>query len=193
VREKLDLKNIFDKFEGDKTLIVFAGLPGVGKTYACKYIVSKLKDVYFFDADQFSLSYEPLKRLRTGELSGEENAKILDEYLKAKALRLKELFVENDIIVMDGLFSRKGTRKLFYDVIDRINANLVFVHIVCDDEILKKRIYDDDHILGSGDPRWKIFLESKARFENIDREHVVFDSSEGLDSQIDELVDMFAL
>jgi predicted kinase len=149
-----------------------------------------LKDVYFYDADQFSLTYEPLKRLRTGDLSGEEKAKILDEYLKAKALRLKELFIDNDVTVMDALFSKKGTRKLFYDVIDEINVNLVFVHIICDDEVLKKRIYGEDHVLGGGDARWNVLMDAKAKFEKIEREHVVFDSSEGLDGQIDGLVEM---
>jgi len=37
-----------------KTLIVLAGLPGVGKSHACSILKKRLKNCYYFDSDLFA-------------------------------------------------------------------------------------------------------------------------------------------
>ena len=50
-----------------KTLIITAGLPGVGKSYLLRLIKSKLK-CYYFDSDLFSKLYAKKHKISEGSI-----------------------------------------------------------------------------------------------------------------------------
>jgi predicted kinase len=94
-----------------KTLILLAGLPGVGKSHIARILSQELKS-YYFDSDKFSKNL--FKNINFESLSQEELSLLRINSQKMKIQKIKELFLKHDIIILDTCFDIPDARKIYY-------------------------------------------------------------------------------
>lgn len=181
-----------------KELIITAGLPGVGKSYAMRILESKLKkhgwNVHWFDSDLFSKKYQK-KHPNYLDLSPEEQTKIRLETHQAKIVEIDRRFnslfgklYKKRVILLDTCFDLLDSRKMFYKYAKKVN--LWILEIKCPSNIVKKRIFENPHeqkrMVGDKQSRWDIHQQMKSWWKPIKwKNHMVIDSSRDLEAQLE--------
>lgn len=170
-------------------LVVFAGLPGVGKTTLCKLLKEKI-DCNFFDSDEYAMKSNHFKK-ETKELSEHELNKRRMKFYNLKLNEVKKLMSKHKLIIMDAVFDKKKLREKFYKMIKEINGKLIIVKVVAPEKITKERILKDKSKRRPGftpESRLKVYKVMKKGWEPIKREHLVIDTSKKLNPQLNELL-----
>ena len=144
------------------TLIIMAGLPGVGKTYTGKLIYNKIIShfkSYFFDSDKFA------KKHLTGKLTDEVRFKF---YIK-KMNAVEALLKSYNVVIMDAVFDKNNLRKLFYEMIKKIGGKLIIIEVIAPYNLTKTRIENDPSKarLGTPSSRWIMHKKMKSGWEPI--------------------------
>ena len=123
-----------------KTLIIFVGLPGVGKTTLCKLLKKEIK-CYFFNSDGYAKKSPIFKKVNFSNPKEMQKARL--KFYDTKIKEVERLLKKHNIIVMDAVFDREKLRKKFYQMIKSIKGKLIIIQVVAPEKIIKNRILKD--------------------------------------------------
>ena len=165
---------------GPPVLIVFGGLPGIGKTALARELTRRLSASYVrIDAIEQSLRTAGLAVGPTGYVIGNE--------LAAENLKIGRIVVAD--CVNPVLASRDGWR----DTASKNAARLVEIEVICSDagehrRRVESRVAD---INGLVVPTWRDVMDRA--YEPWDRERVVLDTArESIDNLVDRIETLIA-
>ncbi|MEY7849371.1 AAA family ATPase [Natrarchaeobius sp. A-rgal3] len=161
------------------TLIVYCGLPGVGKSAASAY----------------TATHAPAERYRSDEVRKElfpeprytsaETLATYDELLE----RAQTALEQGTDVVLDATFRTKRLRDRAESVAREAGAHSVFARVVCDERIVRERLANRNG--GVSDADVEVYELVRDSFDPVERDHAVIDNSESLETtrrQIDRRV-----
>ncbi len=150
-------------------LIVFCGLPGVGKSTASAYAAEESGATrYRSDEIRKELFDEPT-------YSAEESAATYDELFA----RVRSDLEAGRDVVADATFGSREARERVADVASGTGADLAFVHVTCPAEIVRERIAEREDV---SDADFEVHLALREAFAPFERDHVAVDNSGGLEA-----------
>ncbi|MFC4439661.1 MULTISPECIES: AAA family ATPase [Natrialbaceae] len=157
------------------TLIVYCGLPGVGKSVASAYTAEHLEaERYRSDRVRKRLFPEPTYSSEESEATYEE------------LLRLARSDLESGTnVVLDATFQSKPYRDRAVEIARAVDAELTFVHVDCDLEVVKVRI--ENRTDAVSDARFEQYLQLRESFDPLERDHVVVDNSGSLEATYEQI------
>ena len=167
------------------TLIIFAGLPGVGKTTLCRMLAKKIR-CYFFDSDEYAKKSPLFKKITSDDPKKLEKARL--KFYDTKVKEVKRLLKKHKIVIMDAVFDKEKLRKKFYSLVKLIHAKLIIVEVVAPYALTKARIIKDKSKTrpGSGPAsRLKVYKIIKKGWEPIKRKSYKINSSKNIRKQLD--------
>ncbi|UCD03687.1 MAG: AAA family ATPase [Candidatus Woesearchaeota archaeon] len=170
-------------------LVVFAGLPGTGKTTLCRLLKKKI-DCEFFDSDEYAMKSKHFK-MGSKELSEKELNKGRLEFYDKKLNEVRKLMSKNKIVIMDAVFDKEKLRNKFYKMIKEVGGELIIVKVTAPEKIIRERIQKDNSKRRPGftkESRLRIYEIMKKGWEPIKKDHIVIDSSKDINEQLDELI-----
>lgn len=175
-----------------KTLIIIAGLPGVGKSFACRILKKKLKTCLYFDSDLFAKKYAEKRRIDLVKLPPKEQNKARLKFHKSKIDNIKKSFEKYDIVFLDTCFDMAQSRRLFYEFAKNSGIDLVIIEVVCSEETVKKRIlehrHEEERMVGDKETRWKIYHQMKSQWKAIKKKHFILDSEKDVQGQLNKFL-----
>lgn len=149
-------------------LVVYCGLPGVGKSTVSAYTAEQLGATrYRSDEVRKDLFEEP-------SYTSAETRATYDELLeRARA----ELEAGRDVVV-DATFRERRERDRAETVAVEADATAQFVHVTCPSEIVVDRLHDrtDD----PSDADLEVYREHRDSFDPFERDHVTIDNGGSL-------------
>lgn len=161
-------------------LIVMAGPPGTGKSHLVREIARRVSvDTVQTDDIRRRLVAHP-------EYTPDENRKV---FAIAHG-RTEQLLRERRSVIFDATNIYEWTRRGLYQIAERTGARLLVVRVVAPESVVADRLRE--RLLGA-DPKdrseagWDIYLRMKAEFEEIQRPHLVVDSSQSLDPAAEQI------
>ena len=157
------------------TLLVYCGLPGVGKSMASAYTAEQLPATrYRSDEIRKELFDEP------SYTSAESDATY------AELLERARTDLESDTnVVLDATFRSRERRDRAATVADEVGAELAFVHVTCALEVVERRIAERTD--GVSDAEFEQHLQLRESFDPLERDHVVIDNSGSIAETHDQL------
>ncbi len=162
-----------------QTVIVYSGLPGVGKSTASAYTATNLPAKrYRSDAVR--------KRLFPDPTYSKAEVEAIYEELFARA---QDELASGTNVVLDATFRSKHYRERAASAARAAGATAQFVHVTCSTDVVRERLEQRTESLSDAD--LDVYRELKAEFEPFDREHVVIDNSGSLEEtyhQIDRTI-----
>ncbi|WP_195893107.1 AAA family ATPase [Halopiger djelfimassiliensis] len=161
------------------TLIVYCGLPGVGKSVASGYTADHLP------AERYR-SDEVRKRLFPDPSYTDAETDATYEELLEQARASLEAGTN---VVLDATFQSKRYREQAAEIARATDAAVAFVRVTCDLEIVRERI--DARTDTISDATFEQHLQLRESFDSLEREHLVVDNSGSLEEtyrQIDRAV-----
>lgn len=174
-----------------KTLIILAGLPGTGKSYACRILKKKLPRAHYFDSDLFAKKYSDKRGINIMALPKKEQELARLTFHREKIVKLRKLFEKYDIIYIDTCFDLLESRRVFYRFTRDKSLQLVIIEMLCPSEVVKKRIFENRHeterMVGDKDSRWKIHKQMKASWRPIRKKHYVIKSDKDVENQLKDI------
>ncbi|AEH35771.1 AAA family ATPase [Halopiger xanaduensis] len=149
------------------TLIVYCGLPGVGKSAASAYTASNLPaERYRSDEVRKQLFPDP-------EYTAEETQATYDELLERAWPDLEA----GSNVVLDATFKTKRLRNRAATLADDVGAEAIFTRVTCDADVVETRIENRTSTDSVSDADLRVYRLVKESFEPLEREHVVIDNS----------------
>ena len=177
------------------TLIIIAGLPGVGKSHTARLLKKSLPKAYYFDSDLFAKNYAKAKGIVLGELSSPDQKLARLKFHRAKIDKLRQLLKKYKVAFLDTCFDMMASRKIFYEFVKDENIELVVLEIKCPSDIVKQRIFENKHeverMIGTPESRWKTYKEMKAYWKPIRKSHSVIRSNKPLLPQLANIIKRF--
>ncbi|ELY54454.1 AAA family ATPase [Natronolimnohabitans innermongolicus] len=147
------------------TLLVYCGLPGVGKSMASEYTAERYPATrYRSDAVRKELFPDP------EYTSAESDATYAELLARARS----DLESGTDV-VLDATFRRKARREQAAAVADEVDADVLFVRVTCSLEVVEERIRARTDTIS--DAGFEQHLQLRDSFEPIERDHVEIDNS----------------
>jgi dephospho-CoA kinase len=157
-----NLRKRFKPNAGDtKTLVVFRGLPGSGKTRACSFFQKRVHLAEHFNMDTYSKEIvrdNPLAK-KYSRLKGDSLIKKLkEEYSRIKADAILKRFNENNLVFFDGVLSTRIERSIIFSEIVVRGIDVVLVDLYCEPKICKERIsMNPEHEVSTSEKRLEHF------------------------------------
>ena len=180
-----------------KTLIILAGLPGVGKSYCARILKNKLRNCLYFDSDLFSKEYIEEHKLEFMSLSKDLQSKQRLKFHRAKIDGIKKKFQMYDVILLDTCFDLLHSRKMFYQFAKEAGINLIVIEIICSEKTVKSRIlakkHEKERMVGTKESRWRIYKRMKSKWRPIKKVHFVLDSEKDVGAQLDLFLKQYKL
>lgn len=147
------------------TLLVYCGLPGVGKSMASAYTADRYPATrYRSDAVRKELFPDP------DYTSAESDATYAELLERART----DLESGTDV-VLDATFRRKTRREQAMAVADEADVDIRFVHVICSLEVVRERLEKRTETIS--DAEFDQHLQLRESFDPIERDHVVIDNS----------------
>lgn len=162
-------------------LLVFAGLPGVGKSTAINIVTDLHDDVAVHSSD----------RIRKELFDDVTYSGVESQETYAELYSRTQESLENGVdTIIDGTMSLQYGRDTAADIAAEANANVIFVKLECDEDIVKQRLHErsknSDEVSDAD-----IEVYDGFEFEPFTRDHVVITNNgnkEQLRAQIQEHV-----
>ncbi|MFU8868250.1 AAA family ATPase [Natronococcus sp.] len=157
------------------TLIVYCGLPGVGKSVASAYTADRLEaERYRSDRVRKRLFPDP------DYTSAETDATY------AELLSLARSALESDTdVVLDATFQSKPYRDRAAEIAGAVGADCTFVYVDCDVDVVEERIESRTDCVS--DARFEQHLQLRETFDPLDCEHVTIDNSGSLEETREQI------
>jgi predicted kinase len=157
------------------TLIVYCGLPGVGKSAASAYTADRL------DANRYRSDRVRKRLFPEPNYTRAETDATYEQLLQHARADLRS----DTNVVLDATFQSAPYRDRAAEVVRAIGADCTFVRVVCDVETVKVRM--DERTNAVSDAQFEQHVQLRETFDPIDREHVVVDNSGSLEATYDQL------
>lgn len=178
-----------------KTLILFAGLPGTGKSYIARHLDKKLKSAFYFDSDLFARKSMKKEKINFDSLTAEQIKKVRINSQKSKIKLIMRLFNNYEIIFLDTCFDILEARKLYFKL-SKI-ANIIVLEVKCLENVVKCRILKNKHSSrqpgSSKQKRWIHYLNQKTKWVPVEwKNHFVIHSEKNIDIQLDKFIKKYS-
>lgn len=164
-------------------LLIFAGLPGSGKSHLARALASRLR-AHVLDKDRVRDALFGPERI---EFSTDQDDLVVSLMLQAAAhIWWKD---ERAVIILDGrVFSRNAQLKQVTDFADRLGQRWKVIECVCAEATAKRRIAQDQQsgVHPAANRSSALYDAVKLRFEPIPEPKIVVDTDVTLN--LDELV-----
>lgn len=161
------------------TLIVYCGLPGVGKSAASAY----------------TAEHRPAERFRSDEVRKQlfpdpsYTPEETDATYEALLDRARTTLESGSDAVLDATFQSRRHRDRAADVATAVDADIEFVRVTCELDVVRERIEERTDTIS--DARFEQHLQLRESFDPIERDRVVVDNSGTLEEtyrQIDQSI-----
>lgn len=150
-------------------LLVFCGLPGTGKTTVANIIAKK------FGIVVISTDY-----IRKRIFEKPTYQKFEKEIIYKVMLLLAEHLSKSGTCILDAVFTKGKNRNAVKEMAKKNDTQVCFIEFVCDEDIIFKRIAGKKRKLSDAD--YGIYLKLKKEYEPIEFEHIVVDTSGGMEA-----------
>jgi predicted kinase len=161
-------------------LVVVCGLPGVGKTTVARTIADRLgARLVRTDVVRKDLFPDP-------EYTDAEERAVYTELLQ----RGGEALDEGRPAVLDGTFHDASYREHASDLAAEYDASIRFVHVVCEEATVEKRIRAREG--DESDATFAIHQRFRALFDPLERRHVTVDNSGDEAATLEQVRQAFA-
>ena len=165
-----------------KTLIIFRGLPGSGKTF----LINKIRE-HIPDLIVVSRNIIRSKVLTNSTYNGEEKANLLSIML----FMVEEHIFSKGSIVIDGMtFATKESIKPFLQVAARHNIRFRIIECYCSEETALERIandvIDENHL--AADREEDLYYHVKETFEPISDFHLKVNTEEDIEINVEKII-----
>jgi predicted kinase len=161
-------------------LVVMVGLPGTGKSHLAREIARRVP-VDIVETDDIRLRLAPRP-----EYTADENRQVFG----AAHGQLASLLNRGRSVVFDATNIFESGRRTLYRLADRAGARLLIVRTVAPDEVVERRLRDRTTGADSADRSeagWEVYIRMKAEFKEIQRPHLVVDTSMELEPAVREI------
>lgn len=165
------------------SLLVYCGLPGVGKSAAAAYTADRLP------AERFRSDEIRKELFPDPEYTAEETAATYDELLE----RARAALASGSNVVLDATFRSKEYRDRAAALATDVEAadGVAFVRVTCETDVVTDRLEQRTTAESVSDADLRVYHLVKDSFEPLERDHVVVDNSGTLEEtyrQIDRSV-----
>ncbi len=161
-------------------MVVMVGPPGTGKSHLVRELGLRVPvDVIQTDPIRRTLAQRPA-------YTPAENRRVFSIAHR----RAEWLLQRGHSVVFDATNIYAWGRRILYRIAERSGARLLIVHTVAPEDVIEQRMRDR---IAGADPSdlseagWEVYLRMKARFEEIDRPHLVVDTSLDLEPALQEM------
>ncbi len=155
-------------------LFIFCGLPGTGKTTVANFIAKKL------NATMISTDHIRKKIFEKPTYQDWEK-----ELVYKVMCLLGEHLSKTQICILDAVFPKEQHRDAVKEMGKRNKIPVYFVEFVCDENTIFKRIANKKRVLSDAD--YQIYLKLKKEYEPIKFEHIIIDTTAGMDEAVTAL------
>ncbi|WP_336036240.1 AAA family ATPase [Halobacterium yunchengense] len=160
-------------------VVVVCGLPGAGKTTVAEHAADRLDAVLLrTDVVRKDLFEDP-------EYTDAEMRAVYEELLERAAAAVRA----GDAAVLDGTFQHRDLRDDAQAVGDDLGVPVTFVKVDCETDVVRERIRERTG--DASDADFRIHLQYRESFDDVDREHAVVDNSETLASTREQVTALF--
>lgn len=153
--------------DSQPTLVAVCGLPGVGKSTVSSYVTEVVDGVRLrSDAVRNELFEEP-------PYTEDSRNRVYDELFD----RASELLADGESVVVDATFRERERRLVAREVADTADAGFRLLHVVCERELVEKRIAAREDI---SDADVEVYRNFRREFEPVELDHGRVDNSGSL-------------
>ncbi|HEX2988020.1 MAG TPA: ATP-binding protein [Chloroflexota bacterium] len=162
-------------------LVIMAGPPGTGKSHLVRLVRQRLPVmVVESDAIRHRIAQHPT-------YTPEESRHVF--YLAHR--RIDRLLARGKMVVFDATNIYEWGRRTVYRIAERRGARVLVVRTVAPDEVVAQRL--EARLAGANpadrsEAGWEVYAKMKKRFQEIDRPHLVVDTSAELSPALDRIV-----
>ncbi len=166
---------------GGPALVIMAGPPGTGKSYLVRQLRQRLPLlVVESDSIRHRIAERPT-------YTAEENRRVF--YLAHR--RIDRLLARGKMVVFDATNIYEWGRRTVYRIAERRGARVLVVRTVAPDDVVAQRLEARQagaNPEDSSEAGWEVYTKMKKRFEEIDRPHLVVDTTAELGPALDRIV-----
>ncbi len=162
-------------------LVVMVGPPGTGKSHLVRRIAERVR-VQVIETDEIRQRLAPQP-----SYSASENRKV---FFVAHR-KIDRLLRKGEDVLFDATNIYERGRRTLYRIAESDGARLLIVRTVAPDEVVAERLRRRKEGAGPSDRSeagWEVYARMKAEFQEIQRPHMVVDTSRELQPAIDEIV-----
>lgn len=155
-------RNFFKK----SRLIVVMGLPGVGKSYFAERLANRINAHHlrtdFIRKELAGISLEEFKGtgFEKGIYSTQMSKKTYNELFR----RAEEYLLKGKTCILDATFQKSNGRNRAVDLAKRLDIEPLFIHCVCPEKIVLKRMEKRSKEISASDATPKIYYKMREVF-----------------------------
>jgi len=161
-------------------LVVMVGPPGTGKSHLVREVTRRVSvDVVQTDAIRRTLAARP-------EYTPDESRRVFSVAHR----RAEWLLRRGRNVVFDATNIHEWGRRALYRIADRAGARLLIVRTVAPDDVIQERLRGRASGVNPDDRSeagWEVYARMKAKFEEIERPHLIVDTSLELEPAVQEM------
>jgi predicted kinase len=165
-------------------LIMMAGLQGSGKSTLARQLAEILPGVVL-DKDPIRAALFPPALI--------EYTTVQDDFCVNIMLQVAEYILRKDpgaYVILDGRpYSRRYQVEAVVDFAAKLPDTLKIIHCVCSDETAKARLDRDRGIHPAQDRTYELYLETKRRFEPIERPRLLVNTDNPIAECLESCLD----
>ncbi|MEK6758712.1 MAG: AAA family ATPase [Deltaproteobacteria bacterium] len=170
-------------------LIISSGLSGTGKTTLSRAIASATgavvisSDMVRKELAGISPQTHCVNGYGEGIYSPELSARTYAEIIS----RAKTLLEKKRTVILDATFLRNSSIAAALTAAKEVGADTRIIRCVCPEEIIRENILKRESQVqqgGASDAGWEVYLRQKGSLENIAEDHLVVDTSIGIEGSL---------
>ena len=159
-------------------VIIFLGLPGTGKTFLADRLGKELAAMRVSsDRVRGELGLK-------GDYRPESKQKVYMEMLR----RMSSAVKLGNLVVVDGTFSRKDDRELFFQEVELLGVPLCLVQTTASESVIRERVSKPRP---DSEANYYVYEQVKAAFEPLTRPVLVVDTGQEvpIKEQLEQIAD----
>ncbi len=162
-------------------LVVMVGPPGTGKSHLARLLAQRVP-LQIVETDEIRRQLTPSPRY-----TAEENRRVFH----AAHRRIDRLLRQGKNVLFDATNIYERGRRTVYRIAESDGARLLIVRTVAPDEVVYERLTrrrQEPLREERSEAGWEVYLRMKAQYEEVERPHMVVDTSQDLQAAIDQIV-----
>lgn len=161
-------------------LVIMVGPPGTGKSYLARRLAERVP-LHIVETDEIRRQLTPHPTY-----SREENRRVFHIAHR----KIDRLLRQGKNVVFDATNIYERGRRTAYRIAESDGARLLIVRTVAPDQVVADRLQRRKEGVSPGnrsEADWEVYVRMKAEYEEIERPHMVVDTSQDLQPAIEEI------